>query len=58
MQEQTIERWQQLCALAVEERDLNKVLEIVKEINRLLEEKEQRLKKARSGTVSQTTPEA
>ena len=40
MQEQTIERWQQLCALAVEERDLNKVLEIVKEINRLLEEKE------------------
>jgi hypothetical protein len=58
MQGQTIERWQQLCALAVEERDLDKVLEIVKEINRLLEEKEQRLKNARSGTVSQTTPEA
>jgi hypothetical protein len=58
MQEQTIERWQQLCALAVEERDLNKVLEIVKEINRLLEEKEQRLKKARSHTNSQTTPQA
>jgi hypothetical protein len=58
MQEQTIERWQQLCALAVEERDLDKVLEIVKEINRLLEEKEQRLKKARSYTNSQTTPQA
>jgi hypothetical protein len=58
MQEQTIERWRQLCALAVEERDLDKVLEIVKEINRLLEEKEQRLKKARSYTNSQTTPQA
>jgi hypothetical protein len=54
MQGQTLERWQQLCALAAEERDLDKVLEIVKEINRLLEEKEQRLKKARSETVSQT----
>ena len=58
MQEQTIEHWQQLCALAVEEQDSGKLLEIVKEINRILEEKEQRLKKARSGTVSQTTPEA
>jgi hypothetical protein len=58
MKGQTIERWQQLCALAVEERDLDKVLEIVKEINRLLEEKEQRLKKARSGSDSQTTPQA
>jgi hypothetical protein len=58
MQEQTVERWQQLCALAIEERDLDKVLEIVKEINRLLEEKEQRLKKARSYTDSQTTPQA
>jgi hypothetical protein len=58
MQEQTVERWQQLCALAIEERDLDKVLEIVREINRLLEEKEQRLKKARSYTNSQTAPEA
>ena len=58
MQGQTLERWQQLCALAVEEQDSGKLLEIVKEINRILEEKEQRLKKARSGTVSQTTPEA
>ena len=49
MQEQTIERWQQLCALAIEERDLDKVLEIVREIARRLEEKEQRLKKVRSG---------
>jgi hypothetical protein len=58
MQGQTLERWQQLCALAAEEQDPGKLLEIVKEINRLLEEKEQRLKKARNGTVSQTTPQA
>jgi len=34
------ERWQQLCALAVEERDLDKLLELVMEINRLLEAKD------------------
>jgi hypothetical protein len=45
MKGQTLERWQQLCALAVEEQDSGKLLEIVKEINRLLEEKEQKLKK-------------
>ena len=34
----------QLCALAANERDPKKLLLLVQEINRLLEEKEQRLK--------------
>jgi hypothetical protein len=51
MKGQTLERWQQLCVFAVEEQDPAKLMELVKEINRLLEEKEQRLKEARSGTT-------
>lgn len=39
------EHWMHLCELAAEEQDSEKLLELVKEINRLLEEKEQRLKK-------------
>ena len=38
------ERWKLLCAQAAEEQDSEKLLELVKEINKLLEEKEQRLK--------------
>jgi hypothetical protein len=34
----------ELCALAAEEQDHDKLLELTREINRLLEEKEQRLK--------------
>ena len=45
MQGPTRERWQELCAQAAEEQDPEKLLELVKEINRLLEEKEQRLAK-------------
>jgi len=37
------ERWKILCAQAAEEQDSEKLLELVKEINKLLEEKEQRL---------------
>ena len=39
------ERWIELCAEAAEEQDYDKLLVLVNEINRLLEEKEQRLKK-------------
>lgn len=43
MKGETRERWQHLCARAADEQDPQKLLELVKEINRLLEEKEQRL---------------
>ena len=38
------ERWLELCELAANEQDGEKLLALVQEINRLLEEKEQRLK--------------
>jgi len=41
------EHWMELCAAAAVEQDPVKMLELVKEINRLLEEKEQRLKAQR-----------
>jgi hypothetical protein len=44
MKGEIAERWKILCAQAAEEQDSEKLLELVKEINRLLEEKEQRLK--------------
>jgi hypothetical protein len=43
MQDETKEQWMQLCARAAEEQDPAKLAALVKEINRLLEEKEQRL---------------
>ena len=38
------ERWMELCALAAEEQDSDKLLQLTREIDRLLAEKEQRLK--------------
>jgi hypothetical protein len=38
------EMWMQLCERAANEQDPEKLMELVKEINRLLEEKERRLK--------------
>jgi hypothetical protein len=43
MKGETKERWLELCALAAEEQNPTKLLAIVEEINRLLEEKERRL---------------
>jgi hypothetical protein len=37
------ERWMELCAQAASEQDPERLMELVKEINDLLEEKEQRL---------------
>jgi hypothetical protein len=34
------ERWRQLCALAAVEQDTQKLMELVKEISRLLDEKQ------------------
>ena len=52
MKGETKERWLQLCELAAKEQDPNKLLVLVDEINRLLEEKEQRLKQKKSPTSS------
>jgi hypothetical protein len=38
----TEERWRQLCAAAAVEQDPQKLMELVKEINRLLDLKQQR----------------
>jgi len=43
MKGETRERWQQLCAQAADEQDPQMLLELVKEINRILDEKERRL---------------
>jgi len=44
VQGETKEQWLQLCELAAVEKDPQKLMAIVKEINRLLQEKEQRLR--------------
>ena len=49
MQGPTRERWYELCNQAVDEKDPEKLLALVKEINRLLEEKEARLKQPKTG---------
>ena len=47
MQGQQNERWKELCKLAAREQNRERLVELVAEINRLLEEKEQRLIAAR-----------
>jgi hypothetical protein len=42
------ERWFQLCEQAVIEEDPKKLFELVQEINRLLEERRERLRRLRS----------
>jgi hypothetical protein len=49
MQGERGERWRKLCAQAAEEQDPDRLMELVGEINALLEEKEQRLKKQCNG---------
>lgn len=44
MKGQKKEEWMRLCEMAANEQDSEKLLALVKEINRLLEEKEARLK--------------
>ena len=43
MQGEKKERWMELCARAATEQDPEKLMELVREINALLEEKERRL---------------
>ena len=47
MQGEKKEQWMRLCELVPNEKDADKLLELVREINRLLEEKEERLKHRR-----------
>jgi hypothetical protein len=54
----TGERWRELCSQAAEEQDPDRLMYLISEINRLLEEKEQRLQKQRApgkAPGSQTT---
>jgi hypothetical protein len=48
MKGETQERWKQLCEQAVIEQDAERLLELTREINRLLHEKEERLMKLRT----------
>ena len=53
MQCEKEERWRILCEQAVHEQDPRQLLELVAEINKLLEEKEERLNKMRrSGSIT------
>jgi hypothetical protein len=45
MKGETKEKWQKLCEQAAVEQDPNVLLQLVQEINRMLDEKEQRLKR-------------
>ncbi|PYV87722.1 MAG: hypothetical protein DMG90_17075 [Acidobacteria bacterium] len=56
MKGETGERWKILCAQAAEEQDSEKLLELVKQINKLLEEKEQRLKRQEAQKKTADTP--
>jgi hypothetical protein len=49
VQEKT-ERWKELCAQAAVEQDADRLIALVQEINRLLEEKETRLRSDYSTT--------
>ena len=44
------ERWEQLCKQAADEQDPEKLMELVDEINRRLDEKEQRLRQQKIDT--------
>jgi len=44
MRGEKLEQWRQLCELAANEQDPERLLALVKEINRLLDEKEKRLR--------------
>jgi len=51
MQGETGDEWLRLCRQAAVERDPEKLVELAREIDRLLSEKEIRLKKLREGST-------
>jgi hypothetical protein len=46
------ECWKELCALAAKEQDADKLLALVEEISRLLEERETRLRRYSHGRMA------
>jgi hypothetical protein len=50
MRGERAERWRKLCELAVVEQDPEKLTALVEEINKLLEEKEKRLREQRQSS--------
>ena len=58
MKGETRERWQQLCAQAADEQDHNRLMELVHEITRLLDEKQHRLSKSGETQKIRTVPES
>ena len=48
MQGKTKERWMELCEQAAVEQDDEKLMLLIDEINRMLEDKDERLKRAQS----------
>jgi hypothetical protein len=55
--EENKERWQALADLAVNEQDPKKFMELIREINDLLEEKQRRLNNLRLGKSPDAPPE-
>jgi hypothetical protein len=51
-----LERWQQLCALAAAEKDPDKLLSLIREINDILEAKEEHLRQLRKPDDYPSTP--
>ena len=56
MSEQKMELWRELCEQAAAEQDPQKLHELVREIIRVLEAKEQRSRQPSSSTDSKTQP--
>ena len=56
IQGQQKERWKELCELAAQEQNPERLMELVAEINRLLEQKEQRLIAARNRSAQGSDP--
>ena len=56
MQGKTGELWRRCCEQAAIEEDAEKLLELTREINRLLEEKEARLQRLRLGHSENAEP--
>ena len=58
MKGERLELWQTLCAQAAVEQDPKKLMELVKEIDRLLSEKQDRLNREREPLTKQAMPGA
>ena len=52
MQGENLEKWQKLCQEAVAERDHQRLMELIREIDRILLEKELRLQSTRANKTS------